>query len=50
VVVAGKGQALEMFSLVAVVVDETYHIMAVVVMVMGMIRIQSLLMRLLFPE
>jgi len=50
VVVASKGQALEMFPFVAIVVDETYHMMAVVVMVMGMICIRSLLMRLLFPE
>ena len=38
---AGEGQALEMFPLVAVVVVETCHMMAVVVMVMEIIRIQS---------
>jgi len=41
VVAAGEGQALEMFSLVAVVVVETCRMMVVVVMVMGMICIWS---------
>ena len=43
-VAVSEGQAPEMFPLVAVVVVETYCIMMVVMMVMGMgmIRIQSL--------
>jgi len=39
---AGEGQAPEMFPLVAVVIVETYCMMAVVVMVMGIIHIWSL--------
>jgi len=51
VVVTDKGQAPEIFPLIAVVViGKTYCMMAVVVMMMGMIRIRSLLMRLLLPE
>jgi len=42
VVAAGEGWVLEMFPLVAVVIVETCHMMAVVVMVMGMIHIWSL--------
>jgi len=42
VVATGEGWVLEIFPLVAVVVVEIYCMMAVVVMVMGMIRIQSL--------
>jgi len=38
-----------MFPLVAVVVVEIYHMMAVVVMVMGMIHIQSSQAILLLP-
>jgi len=40
-VAASKEQALEMFPLVAVVVVETYRMIAVMVMVIGMICIQS---------
>jgi len=50
VVVVGEGQAPKEFSLVAIVVGETFHMMIVVVMVRGMICIWSLLMRLLLSE
>jgi len=39
---AGEGQAPEMFPLVTVVIVETYCMMAVVVMGMGIIHIWSL--------
>jgi len=42
VVAAGEGWVPEIFPLVTVVVVEIYCIMAVMVMVIGMIRIQSL--------
>ena len=48
--VVGEGQAPKEFSLVAIVVGETFHMMIVVVMVRGMICIWSLLMRLLLSE
>jgi len=54
VVVAGKRWVPEIFPLIAIVVvivvDKTYHMMAVVVIVMGMICIWSFLTRLLLPE
>jgi len=50
VVVVGEEQAPKKFPLVAIVVGETFHMMIVVVMVRGMICIQSLLTRLLLPE